>query len=149
MKPRQRGATAIEFALVIPIFFTFFLGILDFSRLLFTWNAANEASRAGARYAVVCGTTGGDNAPVLARMQALLPDITAIDVAWDPLNCDPTTCVGVTVSVTGLNFQWISPIAGLAGPLAPISLATIAKHQFRTYLTREVMHQDPHSDVMC
>jgi Flp pilus assembly protein TadG len=144
MRRGQRGATAIEFALVILIFFTFFLGILDFSRLLFTWNAANEAARAGARYAVVCGTTGGDNAPVLARMQALLPDITTIDVTWSPSSCDPTTCVGVTVSVTGLDFKWISPIAGLAAPLAPIALPT-----FKTYLTREVMHQDPHSDVMC
>jgi Flp pilus assembly protein TadG len=145
MKVRQRGATAVEFALVILIFFTFFLGILDFSRLLFTWNAANEAARAGARYAVVCGTTGGGgDTQVLARMKALLPDITTINVAWTPSSCDPTTCVGVTVTVTGLDFQWISPIAGLAAPLAPMALP-----QFKTFLTREVMHQDPHSDAMC
>ncbi|HWI81807.1 TadE/TadG family type IV pilus assembly protein [Ramlibacter sp.] len=145
MKSRQRGATAIEFALVILIFFTFFLGLLDFARLLFTWNAASEAARAGARYAVVCGATGGaGDAQVLARMKVLLPEITDIDVTWSPPSCDPTTCIGVTVTVQGLDFRWISPIAGLATPIAPLLLP-----QFKTFLTREVMHQDPNSDAMC
>jgi Flp pilus assembly protein TadG len=53
LKSSQLGATAVEFALVLIIFLTFVLGITDFSRMLYTWNAANEATRAGARYAVV------------------------------------------------------------------------------------------------
>ena len=54
---RQAGATIIEFSLVLIVFLTFFLGILDLSRMLFSWGAANEATRAGARYAVVCDDT--------------------------------------------------------------------------------------------
>jgi hypothetical protein len=110
--------------------------------MLFTWNAANEAARAGARYAVVCDSTA-EQAQVLARMQQLLPQIAEIDMAWTPAGCTPSTCEGVTVSIVNLNFQWISPIAGLA-PLAAIPMPP-----FRTFLTREVMRQDPYSATIC
>lgn len=138
---KQSGATIIEFSLVLLLFLMFTLGILDFSRMLFMWSAANEATRAGARYAVVCDPTGGQ-ADVLARMQGVLPQIASINVAWTPSSCDPTTCIGVTVSITNLNFRWISPIPGFASPLIPMP-------GFSTFLTREVMRQDPNSNAIC
>jgi hypothetical protein len=142
MNAKRSGATTIEFALVLLIFLTFFLGILDFSRMLFTWNAANEATRAGARYAVVCDNTGNAD-QVLAKMQAVLPQISDIDLAWTPNGCDPASCTGVTVSISNLDYQWISPIAGLA------RLAAIPMPSFSTFLTREVMRQDPNSGALC
>lgn len=136
------GATTVEFALALLVFLTFLLGITDFSRMLFTWSAANEATRAGARFAVVCDNTTNQT-QVLAKMQALLPQINAITVTWVPASCTPATCQGVTVSITGLNYQWISPIAGLAA-LTPIPMPT-----FSTFLPREIMRQDPHSAAIC
>jgi Flp pilus assembly protein TadG len=142
MSNKQTGATTIEFALGLVVFLMFLLGIVDFSRMLFTWSAAQEATRAGARYAVVCDDTG-QQAQVLARMQALLPQIGTINVAWTPAGCTASTCEGVTVTITGLNYQWISPIAGAAS-LAPIPMPT-----FSTFLPREVMRQDPNSAAIC
>jgi len=142
MKTRQRGATAVEFALVLLIFLTFLLGIVDFSRMLFTWNAANEATRAGARYAVVCDDTTKANA-VLAQMKGMLPQIQTVSLQWTPLSCTASNCEGVTVTITGLNYQWISPIAGLAA-LSPIPMPV-----FSTFLPREVMRQDPNSASIC
>ena len=142
MTNRQTGATTVEFALGLIIFLTFLLGITDFSRMLFTWGAAHEATRAGARYAVVCDDTA-NQALVLAKMQALLPQITTINMAWTPASCTPATCEGVTVTITGLNYQWISPIAG-AAKLAPIPMPT-----FSTFLPREIMRQDPNSAAIC
>jgi Flp pilus assembly protein TadG len=139
---REQGATTVEFALGLLVFLTFLLGITDFGRMLFTWNAANEATRAGARWAVVCDNTA-HAADVLARMQQLLPQISSIDVAWTPGGCTPTTCQGVTVTITGLNYQWISPIAGV------VSMAGIPMPSFSTFLPRERMRQDPHSDTIC
>jgi Flp pilus assembly protein TadG len=139
---RERGATTVEFALGLLVFLTFLLGITDFSRMLFTWNAANEATRAGARYAVVCDDTT-QAAAVLARMQQLLPQISTINVAWTPSGCTPTTCQGVTVTITALNYQWISPIAGI------VSMAGIPMPTFSTFLPRERMRQDPHSATIC
>jgi hypothetical protein len=142
-KSSQWGATAVEFALVLLIFLTFLLAITDFSRMLFTWNAAAEATRAGARYAVVCdNTTRG--AQVLSKMQALLPQIDDIDVVWDPPGCTTATCEGVTVSIVGLDYQWISPIVGLGTAVAPISMPT-----FQTYLPREIMGTDPNDATIC
>ena len=137
----QDGSTVVELALVMVLFFTFLLGIVDFARMLFTWNAATEATRAGARYAVVCDNTASQ-AAVLARMQALLPQITDIDLEWTPAGCNSTTCEGVTVTVQNLNFRWISPVQGLANFNVPMPT-------FRTYLTREVMRTDPNSEAIC
>ncbi|MDM0057534.1 TadE family protein [Variovorax fucosicus] len=142
MTKKQTGATTVEFALVLIIFLTFLLGITDFSRMLFTWSAAQEATRAGARYAVVCDDTA-NKALVLAKMQALLPQISTINTAWIPAGCTAATCEGVTVTVTGLNYQWISPIAGLA------RMAAIPMPTFSTFLPREIMRQDPNSAAIC
>ena len=142
MNKTQAGAATVEFALALLIFLTFLLGITDFSRMLFTWNAANEATRAGARYAVVCDGTG-NQAEVLAKMQALLPQISSIDLAWTPAACTPATCQGVTVTITNLNYQWISPIAGL------VAMAPIPMPVFSTFLPREIMRQDPNSGLIC
>lgn len=141
----QRGSTAVEFALVFLMFITFLLAVVDFSRMLYTWNAAEEAVRAGARYAVVCDDTN-NQAAVLARMQQLMPAISTINLAWqDDLgnSCTAATCTGVTVTVTGLQYRWISPIAGLTG-LAPFTMPP-----FKTFLTREIMRQDPNSGTIC
>ena len=141
MKRQMAGATTVEFALGLLVFLMLVLGIVDFARMLFTWSAANEATRAGARYAVVCDDTT-QQALVLARMKALLPQVQTVDVAWIPSGCTASTCQGVTVSITGLNYQWISPIVGAVAPLIPMP-------GFSTFLPREVMRQDPHSAAIC
>jgi Flp pilus assembly protein TadG len=141
MRANQRGATTVEFALVLLVFLTFLLGIVDFSRMLFTWNAATEATRLGARYAVVCDDTY-QQAAVLAKMQQILPQISNVSVQWSPAGCTASTCEGVTVGIAGLQYQWISPIAGLAGP-------RLTMPSFSTYLPREVMRQDPNSNSIC
>ncbi len=140
--PGQRGATAVEFALVLILFFTFLLGIVDFARMLYTWNAATEVTRAGARYAVVCDNTGSA-AAVLARMQQLMPQVTEVGVDWTPAGCNSADCVGVTVTLVNLDFRWISPILGAA------AFTDWQMPPFRTFLTREIMRTDPNSEAIC
>jgi Flp pilus assembly protein TadG len=136
MNKKQTGGTVVEFALVLITFLTFFLGITDFARMLYTWGAADEASRNGARFAVICDDTA-NKAKVLARMKGILPQIGDINLAWNPPGCTTATCEGVTVTITSLNYQWISPIAGGA------HIAAIPMPTFSTYLPREIMKQDP------
>lgn len=144
---QQRGATIIEFALVLMAFLTFFFGILDFARMLWTWNAANEATRWGARVAVVCPQ---DTAKVLDRMQQFLPQLTAANVVVDWYNaagnldntCTPATCGAVNIRIRDLNYQWITPV-GFSLPNA------IAMPSFSTYLPREAMGTDPNSASVC
>jgi len=141
-KQHQAGATAIEFALVLIMFLAVMLGITDFARMLFTWNAASEAARAGARYAAVCDGTASAGL-VVAKMQAMLPQIQAADVGWDPPGCSPASCVGVRVTITGMNYNFMSPLAGLA------QVGAIPMPNFATYLTREDMRQDTNSATIC
>jgi Flp pilus assembly protein TadG len=141
MNQAQDGATTVEFALVLLMFLMFLLGVTDFSRMLFTWNAANEATRLGARYAVVCDDTGNKSL-VLGKMKAMVPEIADIALGWNPAGCNATTCEGVTVTITTLNFQWISPIVGAIGP-------RFALPTFSTYLPREMMRQDTNSATIC
>lgn len=49
----RRGASAAEFALVLPLLILFLFGILDGGRLLWDTNKAEKATQMGARYAVV------------------------------------------------------------------------------------------------
>ena len=142
---REHGATMIEFALVLMIFLTFFLGVVDFARMLWTWNAANEATRWGARTAVVCSK---GSAKVLDRMQKFLPQLTTANVVVDWYNaagsldnsCTAATCGAVNIRIQNLNYQWRSPI-GFSLPSA------IPMPSFSTYLPREAMGTDPNSDA--
>lgn len=48
-----RGAALVEMAIVVSLFFVLVFGIIEFARVLFSWGVAVEATRAGARYAIV------------------------------------------------------------------------------------------------
>ena len=144
---KESGSTIVEFSLVLIIFLIFLLGILDFSRMLWTWNSANEATRWGARVAVVCDKGA---AAVLTNMKKFVPQLASANVKIDwydgagaiSATCDHTNCAGVNVRIINLNYQWISPL-GFANQ------AVIPMPGFSTYLPREVMGQDPNSAAIC
>ncbi|MGX4642348.1 TadE/TadG family type IV pilus assembly protein [Massilia sp. SYSU DXS3249] len=98
----QRGATAVEFALVaLFILFPLLFATIELGRVVFFWNAATEVTRLGARLAVVCDL---DDSTIKERMHALFPVIDAanIDVAYEPGSCTSTSCTHVRVSVKPL-----------------------------------------------
>lgn len=141
MSTRQSGATTVELALVLVVFFMFLLGVTDFSRMLYTWNAATEATRLGARFAVVCADPATEG-QVLEKMRRMVPEIGGVNLAWEPAGCDATSCAGVNVTITSLNYRWISPIAGAVMPVRSLPA-------FSTYLPREMMRQDPNNALIC
>lgn len=49
----QRGVAAVEFALVAIPFFLLLFGVMEFGRLFYLWNTAQEVTRHAARLAVV------------------------------------------------------------------------------------------------
>jgi hypothetical protein len=132
----QAGATVVEFAIAAVVFFALVLGIMDFGRMLLTWNAAAEATRWGARIAVVCDKP--TPAQVRDRMRKILPQLTDANIVinyYDPAGtvnnaCDKASCKAVEVSLAGFSFDPISPFM-------PWGLLTVP--DFRTYLPRESM----------
>lgn len=147
MRIRQRGVTAVEFALVLVVFFTVLLGIFDFGVVLYKWNALTEATYFGARHAVVCNAN--NKATVLTEMQKIVPELTSSNVKIDwyvddaiDNTCTSSNCTGVTVSVTGIT---ISP----ASPANWIGFSSLLSPGFSTYLSREIMGQDAGSSKVC
>jgi Flp pilus assembly pilin Flp len=154
----ESGATMVEFALVLIVFLTFLLGIIDFSRMLWTWNAATEATRWGARSAVVCDK----GAPVvLANMRKFLPqlELDNLRIEWydqhgeSGTNCvafadienDPKAniCAAVTVQIKeNLKYHWISPIGSGMSRVFDMP-------RFSTHLPREAMGRDTNSGTVC
>jgi hypothetical protein len=130
----------VEFAIVAVLFFSLLLGIIDFGRMLFTWNAAGEATRWGARIAVVCDKLTPDQ--VRVRMRRILPELTNANIVinyYNPAGTVNNSCEGpagmdnckaVEVSLSGFTFDPISPFM-------PFGLTTLP--DFRTYLLRESM----------
>lgn len=133
---RQAGATVVEFALVAIIFLFLLIAITDLGRWFFTANAASEAARLGARLAVVCSPASWSTSLVV-KMQAFVPTLQSANVTFesfpsnscDPYGSDPATvCTGVSVTVSGVTLQPISPFF----PQIPIP-------SFKVTLPRESM----------
>jgi Flp pilus assembly protein TadG len=53
----RRGAAAVEFALIAPLFFLLLFGIIEFGRALMVQQMLVNAARAGARIAILAGST--------------------------------------------------------------------------------------------
>ena len=130
---QQRGVAAVEFALIAAVFFTILLGAMEMPRLLWTWNAAGEATRLGARLAVVCDM---NDPSIVTRMQQMLPALQPANVTIDYLNppnainsCTAATCKSVRVTLAGYTHVPIIPFVPLSIPSPP----------FQTTLTKEFM----------
>ena len=84
---RRRGAVTVEMALVLPIFISLVLGIIEFGRGFMVAQLVTNAAREGARRAIVDGSTNSD---VTSYIQTFLH--TSSNVA--------TGDVSVTITVT-------------------------------------------------
>jgi Flp pilus assembly protein TadG len=58
--PNQRGAAAVEFAIIAMLLFTLLFGIFEFGRLFYVLNSVQEVTRRAAREAVVRWTDAED-----------------------------------------------------------------------------------------
>lgn len=120
MKTKQHGMVAVEFALITIILVTLMFGVIEMSRVLYYWNTATEATRLGARLAVVCD----QNASVIkTKMQAMLGVLEAnqISVTYLPEGCDSNSCRSITVSINGFNFNTIVSLLPLNIPMPSFS----------------------------
>lgn len=87
---RERGQAMVEFALVLPIFLLVLLGVFDFGRAIYAYNAVANAAREGARTAII--NQGTDTIRAKAAQQATALGLPATDPgAACPLDGGPTT----------------------------------------------------------
>lgn len=134
----QRGVAAVEFALIASIFFTLVFGVMEMGRILFYMNSAAEATRLGARVAVVCDVNA---AAIKTKMINMLGILTTADIniSYTPSFCSVSTCESVTVSVRKENIKTFIPFVPLTFKLPP----------FSTTLPRESLNSAGTSNPVC
>jgi len=72
---RSRGASAVEFALIMPLFFLLLFGIVDFGWYFFNQHTIQFATREGTRLALVGGTIKDDDNNDLTRVDSIVKTI--------------------------------------------------------------------------
>ena len=108
-RPARRGAAVVEFAVIAPLFFMMVFGIIEFGRALMVQQILTNASREGARRAIVEGTTASEveelvddyltNASVSGTTTAVSPNVLATAGMGEK--------VTVTVSVPYAEVAWL------------------------------------------
>lgn len=118
---RQRGAAATEFALVAILFLALTIAVIEFARLMFIYATAVEATRLGARIAVVCSVN--DAGKVKARMHNMLALLQPgnISITYPATGCSATTCDPVTVRIQNLTVTASIPLVPLVFPVPDFS----------------------------
>jgi len=123
----ERGQSLVEFALTLPMLLVVMFMVTEFGRALYQYNVLAQATREGARVAVVSAEGSAPDDGV-ARMTSFLVG-TGIDVAdLSELSCAVVddyngTGTKVVVAIAEMPFQWI-----LQGdmPTNPGGAATVA-----------------------
>lgn len=94
---RERGAVAVEMAIVLPLLLLVIGGIIDFGRFFLAEVQLANAAREGARAAIV------SELDVTARVEAAAPVINGLTVTFTPCAGSGTNA---TVTAAG-DFDWI------------------------------------------
>lgn len=106
--PRDRGAAAVEFALLLPLLMLLVFGIVDFGRALNAQITLTQAAREGARMAAL------GEANVVSGTQAAATGLSPVGVTVTS-SCPAGAGAGVNavVKVT-YTFTFVTPVSAIA-----------------------------------
>jgi len=97
----ERGASAVEFALVAPLLILLVLGIAEFGRAFQVQGTLSAAAREGVRTMALQNDPAAARAAVRATAASLDPAVTNAQIAISPAACPlsgGTTTVRLTIS---------------------------------------------------
>ena len=120
-KHSQRGAAALEFGLCFLAFFFIMYGIMEFGRIVASYNILAGATREATRYASVHGSSSGS--------LASKDDITALVKKWS---------VGLDTSLVSVDTTW-SPGTGPGSTV--LIKATYTAKPFTSLITGDISLQ--------
>ncbi|BCW59687.1 MULTISPECIES: TadE family protein [Micrococcaceae] len=97
---RERGAAAVEMAIVLPLLLLILLGIMEFGRAYNVQVSLTQAAREGARYAAVHYDEGALDVTGAALAGAPALEGLGVTVTNNASSCAPGSNVEVTTSVS-------------------------------------------------
>jgi Flp pilus assembly protein TadG len=112
-QPSERGAVAVEFALLAPILIMLLLGIMEFGRAYNTQMVLTNAAREGARVMAIENNQSAAIAAASRASSSLGPlnmEFSTSPVASTPAICSPTNQVTLVVRYS------LKTMTGIAGP---------------------------------
>ncbi len=122
---RRTAAALVEFAVVLPVIFLFFAGVIEVSRLLMLQHSTDTAAYEGARSAMVPGASSEDaKRAARALLTAARLKNATISVTPETIT-ESTSLVTVTVELPVKDNTWLPPIWITSGVLqSSVSLIT-------------------------
>lgn len=116
----RSGAATVEMAVVLPVFVTIMLGMIEFGRALMVGQLVTNAAREGARLAVINGTVNNDVSTQVKTFLQGAANVAQADVtvnitisnaaAGGQLNATTTgDLVTVTVSIPFSKVSYLTP----------------------------------------
>lgn len=88
----DRGASMVEFSIIVSLFFVVLFGLIEFSLALYQWNSATKAVQLGARLAAV-------SSPVWNQLSDMSL-VGGTETLGDPVPAYTVECVGSTSACT-------------------------------------------------
>jgi Flp pilus assembly protein TadG len=132
----ERGAAAVEFAIVASIFFLLVFGIIDFGFGFHTWNGTANAAREGARKAAVDPNPGAIIARTKQSVDYLDPARLSVAVTCSRgggafTGCSGTWVEGDLVRVTvDYRYQYLTPLGSMVGLGDELNLHSVSEARF-------------------
>ncbi len=130
----RRGTSAVEFAVIAPLFFLLVIGMVEFSRAMMVQQVLTSASREGARTATLDSTNNSSNpSPTSIVLAAVNQCLSAANIAGASTTISPALPVGagqditVTVSVPYTSVSWVPSPWFLGG--ATLSAASVMRRE--------------------
>jgi Flp pilus assembly protein TadG len=120
----ERGASAVEFALVVPILLMLVFGIIDFGLMIRANTVLANAAREGARNGSISHSEDVIEDTVEASLSGIDPDEVEVTVACKTpapeVDCtgsfdDAVESGGKVVVTLEYRYGWVTPVAALVG----------------------------------
>ena len=111
----ERGAAAVEFAIVVPVLVMLLLGIMEFSRAYNAQAELSAAAREGVRVMAVTGNQTTARTAAKNTAVSLKPGLQDTNISFGapcPSTVSPGTSPRATITIT----YSLSTMTGIAGP---------------------------------
>jgi Flp pilus assembly protein TadG len=106
----ERGAAAVEFAILAPVLVMLLLGIMEFGRAYNAQASLSSAAREGVRVMAISNDQTAARTAAKNTAVSLQPALTDANISFGALSCTPGAQITITISYN------LSTMTGVAGP---------------------------------
>lgn len=118
-KATERGAAAVEFAILVPVLIMFVFGIVEFGRAYNVQVTLTSAAREGARVMAIKNDPTAAKTAAKATAAHIRPTLADGDIDFSSAACSADTQMTMTI-----NYR-LSTVTGIAGPFGMIAKGTM------------------------